>query len=398
MRQKCLSDIVKCVALKEQFLGKFKPKHRTAQASKERPKEKESDKKTKTEPALDQEHDPDEIELDLNSLLERLEEQRSANFYVDPERHFNPQLAYFGVQEIKDMTSFLPLSESEKEGSGEKEFIYSYFYEYIRDEDAQKTVDIRKKWLDDDQMFEGMNKYVGDPDMICDFLVESPRFAVIDDFMCLSETIPITYCEVKTITDNGDNVGAKAESLTSTGMYESDLDSQDGDGDNEDDNDGDEEEEDEEYEEEQNKDEQNTQKLKVLASEGNKDKPNEVNKSVKLGGKQENISSEDTIFNIKSKKSVNESSVIVGEEKDKDKEEHCYLVKDGEKQIYNKTENASHKKLIEIKSTIESAMSEKQNESKLKPKDDFPLLNPHANEFLPPSVQQATASLENEVS
>nr|CAD7456146.1 unnamed protein product [Timema tahoe] len=362
MRQKCLSDIVKCVALKEQFLGKFKPKHRTAQASKERPKEKESDKKTKTEPALDQEHDPDEIELDLNSLLERLEEQRSANFYVDPERHFNPQLAYFGVQEIKDMTSFLPLSESEKEGSGEKEFIYSYFYEYIRDEDAQKTVDIRKKWLDDDQMFEGMNKYVGDPD------------------------------------NNGDNVGAKADSLTSTGMYESDLDSQDGDGDNEDDNDGDEEEEDEEYEEEQNKDEQNTQKLKVLASEGNKDKPNEVNKSVKLGGKQENISGEDTLFNIKSKKSVNESSVIVGEEKDKDKEEHCYLVKDGEKQNDNKTENASHKKLIEIKSTIESAMSEKQNESKLKPKDDFPLLNPHANEFLPPSVQQATASLENEVS
>ncbi|CAG2058762.1 unnamed protein product, partial [Timema podura] len=287
------------------------------------------------------------------------------------------------------MTSFLPQSESEKEGSGEKEFIYSYFYEYIRDEDAQKTVDIRKKWLDDDQMFEGMNKYVGDPDTSV-VLTDSSQLTS-DGFEKLPDQI---------ITDNGDNVGAKAESLTSTGMYESDLDSQDGDGDNEEDNDGDEEEEDEEYEEdidkEQNKDKQNTQKLKVFASEGNKDKPNEVNKSVNFGGKQENISSEDTIFNIKSKKSVNEPSVIVGEEKGKDKEEHCYLVKDGEKQNDNKTENASHKKLIEIKSTIESAMSEKQNESKLKPKDDFPLLNPHANEFLPPSVQQVTASLENE--
>nr|CAD7424112.1 unnamed protein product [Timema monikensis] len=397
-----------------------KPKHRPVQASKERPKEKESDKKTKTEPAVDQELDLDEIELDLNSLLERLEEQRSANFYVDPGRHFNPQLAYFGVQEIKDMTSFLPQSEFEKEGSGEKEFIYSYFYEYIRDEDEQKTIDIRKKWLDDDQLFEGMNKYVGDPDMICDFLVESPRFAVIDDFMCLAETIPITYCEVKTMleeslsflisggatsqelsTDNGDNIGAKAESLTSTGMYESDMDSQDGDGDDED-NDGDEEEDDETYEEdndiEQNKDRQNTPKPKVFTSDGNNAKTNEVNKSEKLVEKQENNRSEDTIYNIESKKSVTEPSIIVSKENDKDKEEeHCDLVKDGEKQKLYKTENASHKKLIETKSTMESAMSEKQNELELKPKYDLPLLNPHANEFLPPLEQQVTASLENEI-
>nr|CAD7394825.1 unnamed protein product [Timema cristinae] len=395
----------------------YEPKHRPVQASKERPKEKESDKKTKTEPAVDQEHDLDEIELDLNSLLERLEEQRSANFYVDPGRHFNPRLAYFGVQEIKDMTSFLPQSESEKEGSGEKEFIYSYFYEYIRDEDEQKTIDIRKKWLDDDQLFEGMNKYVGDPDMICDFLVESPRFAVIDDFMCLAETIPITYCakcsgdngtwwsaglkSLRHSTDNGDNIGAKAESLTSTGMYESDMDSQDGDGDDED-NDGDEEEDDETYEEdndiEQNKDRQNTQKPKVFTSDGNNAKTNEVNKSEKLVEKQENNRSEDTIYNIESKKSVTEPSIIVSKENDKDKEEeHCDLVKDGEKQKLYKTENASHKKLIETKSTMESAMSEKQNELELKPKYNLPLLNPHANEFLPPLEQQVTASLENEI-
>nr|CAD7257334.1 unnamed protein product [Timema shepardi] len=467
-------------ALKHQGTSKelwsqfYNPKHRPVQASKERPKEKESDKKTKTEPAVDQEHDLDEIELDLNSLLERLEEQRSANFYVDPGRHFsswfatdesgssqcesvdrrvqcscgvcrgsvygtgvdwrvqcscgecrgsvygtgvdqqvrrlciaghhrvscvrqfNPQLAYFGLQEIKDMTSFLPQSESEKEGSGEKEFIYSYFYEYIRDEDAQKTIDIRKKWLDDDQMFEGMNKYVGDPDSFTPSTLGSLGKITSD------------YSTIKlTSTDNGDNIVAKAESLTSTGMYESDLDSQDGDGDGDDeDNDGDEEEEDEAYEEdnniEQNKDRQNTQKPKVFTPDGNNSKTNEVNKSEKLGGKQENNRSEDTIYNIKSKKSVTEPSIIVSKDndkndKDKEEEQLCDLVKDGVKQNFYKTENASHKKLIETKSTIESVMSEKQDEIKLKPKYDIPLLNPHANEFLPPLMQQATASLENEI-
>nr|CAD7398254.1 unnamed protein product [Timema poppensis] len=387
-----MKDVLKLGTSTQEHLSTRALAKSCVQASKERPKEKESDKKTKTEPAVDQEHDLDEIELDLNSLLERLEEQRSANFYVDPGSHFNPHLAYFGLQKIKDMTSFLPQSESEKEGSGEKEFIYSYFYEYIRDEDAQKTIDIRKKWLDDDQMFEGMNKYVGDPD--------STKCSGDSDTWWLAGLKSLRHS-----TDNGDNIVAKAESLTSTGMYESDLDSQDGDNDDED-NDGDEEEEDEAYEEdndiEQNKYRQNTQKPKVFTPDGNYSKTNEVNKSEKLGEKQENNSSEDTIYNIKSKKSVTEPSIIVSKEndkndKDKEGEQLCDLVKDGAKQNYYKTENASHKKLIETKSTIESAMSEEQNEIKLKPKYDFPLLNPHANEFLPPLMQQETASLENEI-
>ncbi|PNF28586.1 hypothetical protein B7P43_G09381 [Cryptotermes secundus] len=182
---------------------KRKNEKSTEVAAQEKPKSKPVTKIKKTLPetvqTASQETQATSSAEELALRLDRLKRLREFNFgYTDD--HWNPKENHYGREDILSLDHFLSpeITEETEESRGKKEFIFSYFFEFIRNEGPQKIKEVELKWQNEVGKFEGVYDCMSSHTSICNFLLQSYRFATIDDYMCLAEQLADTYNTAKT--------------------------------------------------------------------------------------------------------------------------------------------------------------------------------------------------------
>ncbi|KAJ4441649.1 hypothetical protein ANN_11507 [Periplaneta americana] len=113
--------------------------------------------------------------------------------------YWNPQEKFYGRADIENLGTFLSSKNIDETEAirAKKEFIFSYFYEFIRDEGPKPITDLERKWQNEAGDFEGVKEFMSTHSNICSFLLQSYRFASIDDYICLAEQLPETYKKAK---------------------------------------------------------------------------------------------------------------------------------------------------------------------------------------------------------
>ncbi|XP_069697937.1 E3 ubiquitin-protein ligase TTC3-like isoform X2 [Periplaneta americana] len=136
---------------------------------------------------------------ELSSRLQKLKVLRDINFGYTDENRWNPQEKFYGRADIENLGTFLSSKNIDETEAirAKKEFIFSYFYEFIRDEGPKPITDLERKWQNEAGDFEGVKEFMSTHSNICSFLLQSYRFASIDDYICLAEQLPETYKKAK---------------------------------------------------------------------------------------------------------------------------------------------------------------------------------------------------------
>ncbi|XP_021922164.1 uncharacterized protein LOC110830988 isoform X2 [Zootermopsis nevadensis] len=132
---------------------------------------------------------------ELATQLENLQLLRDSNFGCT-DNNWNLKENSYDSENIQHLDHFL--SPEEEPLQPKKEFVFSYFYELLRNEGPQKIKVIEQKWQNESGEFEGINDIVTSHASICSFLLQSYRFVSIDDYICLAEQKAAVYNMVKT--------------------------------------------------------------------------------------------------------------------------------------------------------------------------------------------------------
>ncbi|XP_075217233.1 uncharacterized protein LOC142322253 isoform X2 [Lycorma delicatula] len=146
----------------------------------------------------------------LNKRLAVLEELRAINFGCVTENIWNPREPYYGREdekEKKEKKIFIPPELADEDNTRQyyKDYVFSWFYEVLSKEGPMKIDDIQEQWVstcrdsdNDDNLFCDIKLVLTDITNVCDLLLETTRFCLIDDYICLSEQLSETYKEAKT--------------------------------------------------------------------------------------------------------------------------------------------------------------------------------------------------------
>lgn len=130
------------------------------------------------------------------ACLQRLVDMRSLNFGFDERLLWNPTKNYFGRKDVADCETYLTNNSEESDGLKQtKDFIFTFFYEYLNDEGPKKFSVVERKWSEEVSQYPGID-FISKHDGICDFLLQSYRFASIDDNLCLADQISSVYSDV----------------------------------------------------------------------------------------------------------------------------------------------------------------------------------------------------------
>nr|XP_018916019.1 PREDICTED: uncharacterized protein LOC109043303 isoform X1 [Bemisia tabaci] len=108
--------------------------------------------------------------------------------YVDP-----------SVPQIIDPDFPSELQYQETENAEIKTFIYSMFKEMFQAEGPQRVVDVQQKW-DHSVEFQDVKKMLKKSENVCDVLLVSNDFFIIEDMMALQCQLPEVYNQVKDVT------------------------------------------------------------------------------------------------------------------------------------------------------------------------------------------------------
>ncbi|XP_068085193.1 E3 ubiquitin-protein ligase TTC3 [Anabrus simplex] len=148
---------------------------------------------------------PETNTSDRVKRLQKLDALRKINFGFAPDTTFLPDAEYFGRSDIASLESFLTpeyVGETQ-ELKNKKEFVFTYFFEYINSEGPQKIKDIEEKWKEEVSQFHGVTEFMSENEGICNFLLQSYRFAALDDYLCVASQLPETYSQVKSELSEG---------------------------------------------------------------------------------------------------------------------------------------------------------------------------------------------------
>ncbi|PSN48439.1 hypothetical protein C0J52_08633, partial [Blattella germanica] len=137
---------------------------------------------------------------ELESRISKLDLLRDVKFGYTDNEIMDPREIFFGRADMKIVDDFFSpeFDNDSPEIKAKKEFVFSFFYEYIKSEGPQKLKEVEQKWQSEVVEYEDVKDFMETQPPICSFLLQSYRFAAIDDYICLSEQLPDAYKRAKT--------------------------------------------------------------------------------------------------------------------------------------------------------------------------------------------------------
>ncbi|XP_044592919.1 uncharacterized protein LOC123270839 [Cotesia glomerata] len=139
----------------------------------------------------------------LISHLIKLIQVRNSNYGIEQGKDWRPDLSYYGDSSMIVSEDMYPeIIDIEDEGlKQKKDFLYSYFYEYVSCNAPVKKDTLMKKWVEAKTLISNCEfiLYELKCPTVVEFLLKSMKFAMVGEYICTPATLPDAY---KRVSDN----------------------------------------------------------------------------------------------------------------------------------------------------------------------------------------------------
>ncbi|XP_068993590.1 uncharacterized protein [Neodiprion pinetum] len=132
--------------------------------------------------------------------LAQLSNLRENNFGIKSDCEWRPDAVMYGNPQMVEIGDFLggPIFENDcSQMAAVKTFIFTYFYEFIKENGCVKKQEISQKWEEDKFVFDNYSNALNNETDISDFLLQSYKLVSLGDYIGVAETLPELFAVVR---------------------------------------------------------------------------------------------------------------------------------------------------------------------------------------------------------
>jgi len=136
----------------------------------------------------------------METRKEALKELQKDKFGQQEKTTWDPRYCFYGRSEESIKASnnqYLDQTNDSIAVKDAKEFLFSYFETFLKDEGPLKLTEVEDQWKEAAEGFFDIKVVLPELTSMCDLLMESTRFCQIEDRLCLAEQLEEVYDTVK---------------------------------------------------------------------------------------------------------------------------------------------------------------------------------------------------------